>query len=381
MRPPTRRVLALGVLAHDEMSMSPGLRLGERASGTPGIRRAGRRLTYWSNSRRNLISEPHSETWSGTVAGQPTAPKKIASWPPIALLPVVGHHRAVLRVVVAAGEVEVGRTQFDAEAARGGLEHAHALGHDFLADAVARDGGDPVRPAGFLPSFLLAGPARSLPPRRPRRGARPAARTRRRAADAAPRLAAAALRYCKCHADLRRRASARPPRCGGNGAACRRSLPATSTPSWPRGSRCSRSSGIGAYLDADGVGPARLAPARLGRNGRRRPLRSNETICAYSGFRSGAAVRRAVDRPRPDHGAVPRGRGLGRVVMNEGLRPRGASGSPRAGRAHRRAAAARGGSTRAWDSSPPAAEPFDEDGIAHVEMLRPGGDGETARAA
>ncbi len=49
----------------------------------PGMSRHGRRFTYWSNSRRNLISMPHSETWSGTVAGQPTAPKKIASWPPI----------------------------------------------------------------------------------------------------------------------------------------------------------------------------------------------------------------------------------------------------------------------------------------------------------
>ena len=64
------------------MSMSPGSRpaSGER---TPGISRAGRRLTKRSNSRRNLISEPQSETWSGIFAGQPTAPKKIASWPPI----------------------------------------------------------------------------------------------------------------------------------------------------------------------------------------------------------------------------------------------------------------------------------------------------------
>ena len=66
------------------MSMSPGAQLPrERRARRPGIRRAGRRLTYRSNSRRNLISEPHSETWSGIFSGQPTAPKKIASWPPI----------------------------------------------------------------------------------------------------------------------------------------------------------------------------------------------------------------------------------------------------------------------------------------------------------
>ena len=40
----------------------------------PGIRRAGRRFTYWSNSRRNSSSEPHRETWSGIFSGQPTAP-------------------------------------------------------------------------------------------------------------------------------------------------------------------------------------------------------------------------------------------------------------------------------------------------------------------
>ena len=56
------------------MSMSPGLRPAN-GQGTPSNSRAGRRLMYWSNSRRNLISEPHSETWSGTVSGQPAAPK------------------------------------------------------------------------------------------------------------------------------------------------------------------------------------------------------------------------------------------------------------------------------------------------------------------
>ena len=49
---------------------------GER---TPGISLAGRRFTYWSNSRRKRSNDPHSETWSGIFCGQPTAPKKIAS--------------------------------------------------------------------------------------------------------------------------------------------------------------------------------------------------------------------------------------------------------------------------------------------------------------
>jgi hypothetical protein len=29
------------------------------------------------------MSSPHSETWSGTTAGHPTAPKKMASWRPM----------------------------------------------------------------------------------------------------------------------------------------------------------------------------------------------------------------------------------------------------------------------------------------------------------
>ncbi|CFE02702.1 Uncharacterised protein [Bordetella pertussis] len=63
-------------------SMSPGLRLASGV-GTPGISLTGRRLMYWSKSRRKRNSDPHSASWSGTASGQPMAPKKIASWPPI----------------------------------------------------------------------------------------------------------------------------------------------------------------------------------------------------------------------------------------------------------------------------------------------------------
>jgi hypothetical protein len=57
------------------------------------------------------------------------------------LLPVLGHHAAVLEVVVAA-PVEVVEGQRDAETAGGGLQYAQALGHHFAADAVAGDDGD-----------------------------------------------------------------------------------------------------------------------------------------------------------------------------------------------------------------------------------------------
>ncbi len=68
------RVLALGVLAdHPEVDIAR-LAVGERAL-HPGISRTGRRLAYWSNSRRNRIREPQREMWSGTRSGMPTAPK------------------------------------------------------------------------------------------------------------------------------------------------------------------------------------------------------------------------------------------------------------------------------------------------------------------
>jgi hypothetical protein len=68
------RVFALGVSRTTKKSMSPALRPAS-GQGTPSNNRTGRRLMYWSNSRRNFSSDPHSDTWSGTVAGQPTAPK------------------------------------------------------------------------------------------------------------------------------------------------------------------------------------------------------------------------------------------------------------------------------------------------------------------
>ena len=67
--------------------MSPGL-----------VRRAARhareqphrpQVDVLLESRRIGISSPQSDTWSGTV-GQPTAPRKIASWPAIRSSPFSG---------------------------------------------------------------------------------------------------------------------------------------------------------------------------------------------------------------------------------------------------------------------------------------------------
>ena len=47
---------------------------------TPGYRRMGRRLTYWSNPRR-MPSINSSDRWSGIFDTSPTDPRKIASNP------------------------------------------------------------------------------------------------------------------------------------------------------------------------------------------------------------------------------------------------------------------------------------------------------------
>ena len=86
--------------------------------------------------------------WSGIFAGQPTAPKKIASCWPICSFQSSGIMRSVLGVIVVRGEIEIVLAQLEAEFLGRGLQHAHALRHDFLADAVARDDGDAIDAVG-----------------------------------------------------------------------------------------------------------------------------------------------------------------------------------------------------------------------------------------
>jgi hypothetical protein len=61
-----------------------------------------------------------------------------------AVLPVGRHHRAVLLVVIATGEVELIQRQADSEAARRRIERAQALGHHLDTDAVAGNDRDPM---------------------------------------------------------------------------------------------------------------------------------------------------------------------------------------------------------------------------------------------
>ena len=59
-------------------------------------------------------------------------------------LPVLRHHLAVLFVIVPGREVEMVEMHGDAVLFRGRLQHAQALRHHFLADAVAGNDRDPI---------------------------------------------------------------------------------------------------------------------------------------------------------------------------------------------------------------------------------------------
>jgi hypothetical protein len=59
------------------------------------------------------------------------------------VLPVIRHPVADLDLPVAV-PVEVIDREREAELARGGVEHAHPLGHHLFADAVAGDHGDAI---------------------------------------------------------------------------------------------------------------------------------------------------------------------------------------------------------------------------------------------
>src|SRR5262249_7572925 len=64
------------------------------------------------------------------------------------VLPVLRHHAAMPLVIIAGGKIEMILPQLEAEPLGGGFEHADALRHHLLADAVARNDGDAIDAIG-----------------------------------------------------------------------------------------------------------------------------------------------------------------------------------------------------------------------------------------
>ena len=122
----------LGALAHDDE-----VDVGSPASGllTPGYSCDGRRLTWWSSSKRIRSSSPRSSTPLGTD-GSPMAPSRIASCVAQFVDEAVGQHLTG-RVVAPGTQVVLGLL----DAGQHDVEHLERLVDDLGSDAVAGDDG------------------------------------------------------------------------------------------------------------------------------------------------------------------------------------------------------------------------------------------------
>ena len=118
----------------------------QRFSGAsmPGRMRVGRTLAYWSKPWQIFSRRPHSVMWSG-MCGSPAEPNRIASLSRSASRPSSGIITPCCAIVVAA-PVEVLELEARSRCCVRGerFEHLPPGGHDFLADAVAGDGGDAI---------------------------------------------------------------------------------------------------------------------------------------------------------------------------------------------------------------------------------------------
>ncbi|MGF6855361.1 hypothetical protein OKW29_004248 [Paraburkholderia sp. CI3] len=146
-----RRILALGVLAHDPEVDVAGLASRERRGNTRK-EPCGPQIHILVELAAKLQQRPPQRD----VIGHGVGPADRAEQDRIGRLqlrfPVVRHHLAVLRVVVTARPFDVPIFEVDAEALRRDFEYAQRFGHYLDADAVAGDDGNPVfvRHAGLL---------------------------------------------------------------------------------------------------------------------------------------------------------------------------------------------------------------------------------------
>ena len=142
-----RGIFALGVLAHHPEVDVAGLSVGERR------RHAGHQPHRAQiDVLIELAAEQDERAPQRDVVGNFRRPADRAEIDRVVLadlfLPVVRHHFLMLLVVVVGGEIEIVVAQFEAEFLGRGFQHAHALRHDLLADAVARNDGDAIDAVG-----------------------------------------------------------------------------------------------------------------------------------------------------------------------------------------------------------------------------------------
>ena len=140
-------IFAFGILAHHPEIDVAGLAIGER-------RRHARHQPHRAqiDVLVELAAEQNERAPQRNVIGHLRRPADRAEEDGVVaadlLLPVLRHHALVLGVIVVGGEIEVVLPQFETEFLGRCFEHAHALGNDFLADAVAGNDGDVVDAVG-----------------------------------------------------------------------------------------------------------------------------------------------------------------------------------------------------------------------------------------
>ena len=136
-------IFALGVLAHHPEIDIAGLAVGER-------RRHARHQPHRAqiDVLVELAPEFDQRAPQRNVIGDFRGPADRAEIDRVVLadlrLPVLRHHLAVLLVIVPGREIEMIEMHGDAVLFRRRLQHAQALRHHFLADAVAGNDRDPI---------------------------------------------------------------------------------------------------------------------------------------------------------------------------------------------------------------------------------------------
>jgi len=136
-----RGVFALGVLAHHQVVDVAGFAARQRA-GHAFKQAHGAQVDVLVELAAKLEQRPPQRDMVGHGSWPAHGAEEDGVHAREPGLPVVRHHFSVGGVVVAAGPVDGGDVQLQAKALCGGLQHAQALGHDFLADAVSGDDGD-----------------------------------------------------------------------------------------------------------------------------------------------------------------------------------------------------------------------------------------------
>ena len=147
--PADARVFAFGVLANDVhvdlAGLAPAAIAPHDGSNDAGHQTRGTQVHILVELAAKKQQRAPQRYMVGNLLGPADGAKIDGIMAADQILPVVGHHLAVLLVVVPAGEVEMVELQVDTEPAGSRLHHPHALGHGLLADAVTGDHRDSLR--------------------------------------------------------------------------------------------------------------------------------------------------------------------------------------------------------------------------------------------